>query len=407
MSEQWHVQLSKLPVALATAWRNFSKKTGTKLRPRSRWWLLAIPVLLISGGLVLHFVRLHQADSSPTPEQTPWALQTAKVERGNVAGSIQSIAVIDAPQVIAISPQIQGTVLAVGPRAGVAVKRGDLLVRIDSRTIESNLSALQQQYRAAQANADYAEKQQTRFDALLAANAISKTQVDLSHSTAQSARAQAHALSDQIAAQRVNLGYAEIRAPQDAVIAERAVEVGYTVAPGNQVYKLTAGKGAVVRVVLSASELAHVRVGDTLELTQDAATVRLPVTRVAPAVNAAGLGTVEADAPVAPFGLPSGSSVAATVLAATTGKTLTIPMSALVGLGLNAHAVVFVPDSKPDAPGHLRLVRIEVLQQGSQRAAIRGALKPNEQVVVGQTAVLAQLRNGDAAVASASTDTVQ
>jgi RND family efflux transporter MFP subunit len=373
----------------------------------NRRWLIAIPVILIASGFALHFVRLHQADSSPTPEQTPWALQTAKVERGNVAGSIQSNAVIDAPQVIAISPQIQGTVLAVGPRAGVAVKRGDLLVRIDSRTIESNLSALRQQFRAAQANADYADKQQTRFDALLAANAISKTQVDLSHSTAQSARAQAQALSDQIAVLRVNLGYAEIRAPQDAVISERAVEVGYTVAPGNQVYRLTAGKGAVVRVVLSASELAHVRVGDMLELTQGAATVRLPVARVAPAVNAAGLGTVEADAAVPPFGLPSGSSVSATLLSASTSKTLTVPVSALVGSGSNTHVVVFAPGPIPDAPGHLRFVRIEVLQQGSQRAAIRGALKPGEQVVVGQTAVLAQLRDGDAAVASASTDTVQ
>lgn len=374
---------------------------------RQRRWLIAIPVILIGSGLALHFVRLHQADSSPPPEQTPWALQTARVERGSVAGSIQSIAVIDAPQVIAISPQIQGTVLAVGPRAGVAVKRGDLLVRIDSRTIASTLSALQQQYRAAEANAVYAEKQQIRFDALLAANAISKTQADLARSTAQSTRAQAQALADQIAAQRVNLGYAEIRAPQDAVIAERTVEVGYTVAPGNQVYRLTAGKGAVVRVVLSASELAHVRVGDMLELTQDAATVRLPVTRVAPAVNTAGLGTVEADAPVAPFGLPSGSSVAATLLTTSTNKTLTVPVSALVGAGSNAHVVVFAPGSKPDVPGHLRLVRIEVLQQGSQRAAIRGALKPGEQVVVGQTATLAQLHDGDAATASVSTDTVQ
>jgi RND family efflux transporter MFP subunit len=407
MNTLWHAQLSRLPAALAAAWTNFRKGNGAMLHTRSRWWLLAIPVVLISGGLALHFVRLHQADSSPPPEQAPWALQTAKVERGSVAGSIQSIAVIDAPQVITISPQIQGTVLAVGPRAGVAVKRGDLLVRIDSRTIANNLSALQQQYRAAQASADYAEKQQTRFDALLTANAISKTQADLARSTAQATRAQAQALSEQVAALRVNLGYAEIRAPQDAVIAERAVEVGYTVAPGNQVYKLTAGKGAVVRVVLSAPELAHVRVGDMLELTQNAAIVRLPVTRVAPAVNAAGLGTVEADAPAAPFGLPSGSSVAATVLSTSTSKTLTVPVSALVGTGLNAHVVVFAPGAKSDAPGHLRLVRIEVLQQGSQRAAIRGAVKPGEQVVVGQTATLAQLRDGDAAIASASTDMVQ
>ncbi len=122
--------------------------------PRSRRWLLAIPLVVITGGLALHFYRLHQADDSPPPEAAPWALQTASVERGSVAGSIQSIAVIDAPQEITLSPQVQGTVLSVGPRAGVAVKRGDLLVRIDSRAIASTLASLQQQRRSAEAQAD-------------------------------------------------------------------------------------------------------------------------------------------------------------------------------------------------------------------------------------------------------------
>jgi RND family efflux transporter MFP subunit len=363
-------------------------------------WLLAIPLVVISGGLALHFYRLHQADDSPPPDMTPWALQTALVEQGSVAGSLQSIAVIDAPQEITLSPQVQGTVVEVGPRAGVAVKRGDLLVRIDARTIESNLSALQEQYRAAEAQAVYAEKQRVRFDALLVQNAISPSQVDQMRSAAKSARAQADALANQIAAQRVNLGYTEIRAPQDAVIAQRMVEVGYTVGPGTAVYRLTAGKGAVVQVTLPASELARVHVGDTLILSQNGTTVRLPIIRVAPAVNAAGLGTVEADAAAPPFDLPSGSSIAAAVLTASTSKTLTVPVSALVGQGSNAHVLVLGPGPRQDAPGRLRLVRVSILQLGSQRAAIRGALKPGERVVVGQTAVLAQLRDGDPAVTS-------
>ncbi|MBU6298591.1 MAG: hypothetical protein KJS68_10135, partial [Alphaproteobacteria bacterium] len=177
-------------------------------------------------------------------------------------------------------------------------------------------------------------------------------------------------------------------------------EVGYTVGPGAPLYRLTAGKGAVIQVSLPASELARVRVGDTLELTQDGQTIRLPVTRVAPAVNAAGLGTVEADALAPPFGLPSGSSIAATVLTASTNKMLTVPMSALVGQGSGAHVILFMRGSKPDSPARLHVVRIKVLQRGNSRAAISGTLKPGERVVVGQTAVLAQLREGDAAVTS-------
>jgi RND family efflux transporter MFP subunit len=366
---------------------------------RKFWYLLPIAILLIAGGLLLHFYRLHQAAISPPPEQAPWALQTAVVARGSVAGSIQSVAVIGAPQDIMLSPQIQGMVLDIGPRTGVAVKRRQLLVRIDTREIGHNIAALQQQRSAALADAYYAAKQQVRIDSVLAEGGVSQSQADQARTATAGADAKVQALTDQIAVLQVNLGYAEIRAPQDAVVADRLVEVGNTVGPGKPVYHLTAGKGAVVRVSLPDTEMARVHVGDTLYLQQDTTTVRLSITRVAPAVNAAGLGTVEADAPLTPFGLPIGSTVAATVWRADSRETLTVPMTAVIGGGTGAHVVVFVPGKQAGEPGRLRLVSVKILQQGGMHAAVSGNLKPGEQVVVGQTAVLAQLREGDSAVA--------
>lgn len=372
----------------------------TTPRTRTLWYLLPVLLLLIAGALWLHFHRLHQADASPVAEHAPWALQTAPVARGSVAGSIQSVATVEAPNVITLAPQVQGTVLAVGPRAGVAVRRGALLVRIDARSIASNLSALEQQRIAAQADADYAAKQQSRIDAVLAEGGVSQAQADQARTATDAARARMRSLGDQIAALRVNLGYAEIRAPQDAVVSQRLVEVGDTVGPGKPVYQLTAGTGAVVRVSLPADQLAGVRAGDTLELQQGAARMTLSITRISPAANAVGLGTVEADASAAPFGLPSGSTVAATVRAQHGGEALTVPVAALVGSGDRAHVVAFTPGAKPGEPGRLRVVPVEVLQEGGSVAAVMGTLTPGEQVVVGQTAVLAQLREGDAAVAA-------
>ena len=374
---------------------------------RKLWYFLPIPVVLIASGLSLHFYRLHQADASPPAERAPWALRTATVERGSVAGSIHSVAVVEAAQEIVLSPQIQGSVLAIGPRAGVAVKRGEMLLRIDGRALASNLSALEQQHIAALADADYAAKQQARIAALLAEGGVSQAQADQARSAAQGARARARSLADQIEALRVTLGYAEIRAPRDAVVAERMVDLGDTVAPGKPVYRLTAGKGAVVRVSLPAAELAQVHAGDSLQLQQGAATVSLSIERVAPAVNASGLGTVEADAPTAPFGLPSGSMIAATLRTTANGDALTVPVTALVGSGAQAHVVAFVPGKLAHEPGRLRLVPVSVLELGGSRAAVRGALTPGEQLAVGQTAVLAQLRDGDAAIAAASVGAAQ
>lgn len=369
---------------------------------KRRWLLLAMALLVIIAALALRLHRLQQAETSPIAELAPWAVETDQVGQGSVAGNIQSAALVEAPQQLLLSPQIAGTVLAVGPRAGIAVAQGELLVRIDARTIARDLAALVQQRAAAQADADYAVKQQQRFDAMLLERSVSQAQADQGRALANSARAKANSLAEQIAALRVQLSYAEIRAPQDAVVAERLVEVGDTAAPGAPVYRLTAGSGAVVRVALAASQLAQVHVGDRLELRQDGARIMLRIARVAPAVNAAGLGYAEADADQAPFGLPSGSVVSATLHGAASASSLTVPMAALVGSGDAVRVLVLTPGASAAAPGRLRWAAVKVLAQGSARAAVEGALQPGEMVVVGQSAVLARLRDGDLAVTVAS-----
>lgn len=373
-------------------------KLDASTRKRRALYLLPIPILLIAAGLTLHFYRLHQADDSPPPERVPWAIQTGTVERGSVSVGIETVATIAAPQEIVLSPQIQGTVMAVGPRAGVSVKRGDLLVRIDARNIASSVAALEQQRAAALADAEYADKQLQRVDAILAEGGVSQAQADQSRAAAQGARARLLSLNNQISALRVQLGYADIRAPANSVVALRVVEVGDVVGPGRPVYRLTAGTGAVATASVSADQLARVHVGDTIELRQGDALVRLPITRVGPAVNPAGLGTVEADSPTAPFGLPSGSTVAATIRLAASGEQLTVPVPAVVGEGGNAYVLIFRPPTGADKAGHVQRVPVRVLRESASRAAVQGAISGGQRVVIAQTAVLAQLRDGDPAV---------
>jgi len=373
-------------------------KVDAATRKRRPFYLLPVPVLLIAGGLALHFHRLHQADDSPPPEHAPWAVQTGTVERDSVSVGIETVATVVAPQEIVLSPQIQGTVLTVGPRAGVRVKRGGLLVRIDARNIASNIAALEQQRAAAQADADYAEKQLRRVDALLGEGGVSQAQADQSRAAAQATRARLKSLESQIAASQVQLGYAEIRAPADSVVASRIVEEGDVVGPGRPVYRLTAGAGAVVTANLPADQLARVHAGDTIELHQGDMAISLPITRVGPAVNLAGLGTVEADAAATPFGMPSGSTLAATIRLASRGEQLTVPITAVVGSDSNAYVVVFQPSARPHEAGHVQRVPVRILQESASRAAVDGTVSDGQLVVIGQTAVLSQLRDGDPAV---------
>jgi RND family efflux transporter MFP subunit len=371
------------------------------MRRLRRLWLLPISLALIAGGVMLHFARIEQAESSPPPPVAPWALATAPVGRGEVAAVIQSVGVVQAPRSIVLVPQITGSVLAVGPRAGAKVHAGELLVRIDTRAIAATIRALEQQRAAAEATAEYAAREAARNRALVTTSVVSRSVEEQAQATATAATAQVQNLTQQIAAQRVTLGYGDILAPQDATVADRLADVGDTVGPGAPVYRLTAGEGAVVQVSLPAATVATVRVGDTLELSHQGASERLRVSRVAPAVNGAGLGFVEADAPAPPFGLPSGASVDVALYSGGGEPTLTVPPLAVVGEGKAAHVFRFLPGTGKEQAGTLRLVPVTVLRRGGTHVAVAGALTPGELVVVGQTAVLGQLHDGDRAVSLA------
>ncbi len=382
-------------------WRSSSTPTSTgNYRRFRRWGVLPLPILLIAGGLWLHFTRLHEADHSPPPVVTPWALQTGRVELGRVGNVIEAIAVVEAPNIIVLSPRLAGTVLAVGPRAGSVVKRGQILVRLDVRTLQEERVALRQERRAASAEAAYRDRQYRRIEAVLADGGISRSRAEKAYTEDTAARAKVWALTARIDAIEVKLGYAVIRAPFDARVARRLVAVGDTVGPGEAVYRLTAGRGAVVRVALPSAQLARVRPGNLLVLRQGGRRLRLLVSRIAPAVDAAGLGFVEAEANTDPFGLPSGATVTARLLVRRTASALTVPVAALIGNGREAHVFAYIPAQRSNRPGHLQRVNVTVLRVGSRRAAVQGELRRGERVVVGETAFLGRLHNGDAAWAT-------
>jgi len=99
--------------------------------------------------------------------------------------------------------------------------------------------------------------------------------------------------------------------------------------------------------------------------------------------------------------------VAAEVRIQGVGETLTVPTAALVGNGAGAHVLVFAPGAKAGEPSRLSRVPIKVLIEGANRTSVQAALAPGDRVVVGQTAVLAQLRDGDAAVTASQAGTGQ
>ena len=149
------------------------------------------------------------------------AVQKAMPVRFDTIGVVQPMASV------VLRSRVESQVTEVLVADGATVKEGDILIRLDQRTVEAQIKQAEAQLARSQAQLEQAQRDVRRFEQLIANDAGSR--VNLDNSRTQMASLQAQILSDQAALEnlKVQLGFYSIRAP----ISGRIGVVG--VKPGN------------------------------------------------------------------------------------------------------------------------------------------------------------------------------
>ncbi len=351
-------------------------------------------VVLVGAGVHLHRLRQEAVAEVPPPEAVPWAVHVATVTRGPVERGFPVLAEISARRETTISGQVTGTILEMGPREGVAVKAGDLLARIDTRELVEQRDALAAQLKGARADARRARKDLARDEKLLESRTISQAAVDTARAASIAADEKVRSLERQIRALEVRIGYGMVTAPADGVVAARLAEPGDVCRPDHPLYRLTMSGAARIRVRLPQTVLEQVHPGTTLVLRHGDKTLRIPLNRIHPALDTHALGAAEADLTERPFGLPSGSRLAARVVLQQRDHTLRISRRALLhGQRPGTGTVLKVLGS--DGEDHLAAVPVTVALEGRDAVAVAGALEAGDRVVVAHESTLMRLKDGD------------
>lgn len=261
-----------------------------------RWRWPAVAVLLIAAALAF-FAAPRVVSVQAGSVLTSWPTQqfTELAASGFVVAQRRA----------AVSSKATGRLLELNVREGSAVKRGQLIARLDASDVAAALAAAQAgvaqaQAAAAQAEADLrrsqaeatnADAELKRQQALLRQGFVSEQGVDAAERRAAAARAgvewsraaivnaraavrQAEA---QVQVQRVAQANTEIRAPFDGVVLMKNANVGDMITP----FSSAAGtSGAVVTMAdmgtleveadVSEANVARVKVGQPVEITLDA-----------------------------------------------------------------------------------------------------------------------------------------
>ncbi len=201
----------------------------------------------------------------------------------------EAVATINARTASTISSKLMGTVQAVHVQEGDPVKKGDLLVTIDSSTVTAQLDQAEAGLRAARraessaissrdaarAAADLAVATYKRYQRLLEENSVSKQEYDEIESRSRQARAaqaQAEAMVEasrsrvqqaEAAVQQASIAKrdAKVTAPYDGLVVSKMVDEGDLAAPGTPMLTIEQEGLFCADLVLPERHIQSVKIG--------------------------------------------------------------------------------------------------------------------------------------------------
>ena len=156
----------------------------------------------------------------PPPVSVAPAVQREVREFDEFTGRLEATESVD------LRPRVSGYIEQVHFREGQEVRRGDLLFSIDAAPFRAELAKAEAQLAAARTQADLATTEQARAERLLAAQAISQAEYDQQGAGLRNADANARAAEAAVAAARLNVDYAAVRAPISGRISRANVTAG-------------------------------------------------------------------------------------------------------------------------------------------------------------------------------------
>lgn len=172
---------------------------------------------------------------------------------------LESLAQAVGSQDVEIRARVAGILETVDFREGSYVEEGDLLYTIDPREIEERLRAVEGDLERARSSLDKATRDVARLTPLWEKNAISRQTLDDAIAAERSAKAAVDTAQANARNVRIQLGYAEIRAPISGLVGKTEVKPGNLVGQGQSTLLTTISTLDPINFQFSVSEQEYLR----------------------------------------------------------------------------------------------------------------------------------------------------
>ena len=351
--------------------------------------MLVMLTVMIAIIATLGFVKFKQiqvaiaqgAAFQPPPE----AVTTILAQQEQWPITISAIGTTAAVRGVTVAADLPGTIDRISFESGAAVRDGDILVQLDTRSERAQLAAAEAQRDLARANFD-------RMEGLLSDSVISRSEFD----RATADRRQTEARVGEI---RAAIDRKTIRAPFSGALGLRQVNLGQYLGDGAPIVTLQALQPIYVNFGVPQQAAAQMKKGGEVRVTVDelaSAALQGRITALDSMVDSTTRNIqIQATLPNAHGELRPGMFVQTEVAVGAGRSVMTLPASA-ISYAPYGDSVFVVSDLKAPDGRHYKGVRQQFVKlEGSRgdQVAVSAGVKPGDEVV---TSGVFKLRNGAA-----------
>lgn len=332
--------------------------------------------LLAASGVLAFALALAGCGGDDAPEATPsLTVSLATPQLREVTREVVASGAVAAWEEVSVGVELSGLrVAAVEVEVGSVVRAGDVLLRVDDRTLASQLQQSQASVREAETNLETARRRAARVRELADERLVALQDAEQAEAERDNAQARLNTAIASRDAARVQRDFTVVRAPVDGVVSARSVQPGQVVGAGGELLRLIRDGRLEWRAELVEADLLRVDTGTPVRVESPTGFVEGRVRTVSPALDPQRrTGTVYVDLPD-PGPLRAGM-FAQGRLALGRAQALLVPNEAIVRRDGRAYAFTVEPD------GRVRERGITVGSTHGDMIEVRDGLTADDRVV--------------------------
>jgi HlyD family secretion protein len=239
------------------------------VRRRNLWLAAAIGIMIVAAAVLLAVRLTHALGVKTVPNKVPIpTVSVTEVGVSTLPTTVSIIGTIAARYDMPIGVEGDaGRIAAIYVEAGDHVKRGQVLARLNVSVLEPQVANLEAGLEQARAEAELADAEYRRAQAVGASGALSAEETQRRKSAGVTAAAKVKVAAAQLAEAQARLARAAVRAPADGIILTRNVEVGQTAMPGGEaLFRLSEGGEVELRGQVAEQDLPLLKVGQAVNV---------------------------------------------------------------------------------------------------------------------------------------------